>query len=152
MSWGGDIYFDVRLVPERKPEAIQKELETCLSALDLDFDIVPFQYSRGHIAKNADPLIEAIQSAHRYVLGTEPPQPPSAEVSMWRDLNVFNETGIPSVCYGAPRQRETMSGGQNRVMRITDLVTATKVYAVYCPCAGTSWGKFQQLRWPKASP
>ncbi|HWO40925.1 MAG TPA: M20/M25/M40 family metallo-hydrolase [Candidatus Eisenbacteria bacterium] len=125
-----DIYFDVRLVPEKKPQAVQKELETLLGSLDLDFDIVPFQYSRGHIARNADPLIEAIKSAHRYVFGSEPPRPPSAEVSMWRDLNVFNETGIPSVCYGPPRQREAMSGGQNRAMKISDLVSATKVYAL----------------------
>jgi len=95
-----DIYFDVRLVPEKKPEVIQKELEKLVRSLDLEFDIIPFQYSRGHIAKNAEPLIAAIKSSHRYVLGTEPPKPPSAEVSMWRDLNVFNETGIPSICYG----------------------------------------------------
>ncbi|HEV3235834.1 MAG TPA: hypothetical protein VGZ25_02530, partial [Gemmataceae bacterium] len=75
-------------------------------------------------------LIAAIQGAHRYVFGAEPPQPPSAETSMWRDLNVFNEVGIPSVCYGPPRQREPLSGAQNRAMKISDLVQATKVYAL----------------------
>ena len=49
---------------------------------------------------------------------------------MWRDLNVFNEVGIPSVCYGPPRQREAMSGGQNRAMKTADLLAATKVYAL----------------------
>jgi hypothetical protein len=49
---------------------------------------------------------------------------------MWRDLNVFNEVGIPSVCYGPPRQREPLSGAQNRAMKISDLVQATKVYAL----------------------
>ena len=125
-----DIYLDVRVVPDKKPERIQKDLEKVVRSLNIEFDITPFQYSRGHIAKNAEPLIAAVESAHRYVLGTEPPNPPSAEVSMWRDLNVFNETGIPSICYGPPRQREAMSGGQNRAMKIADLVTATKVYAL----------------------
>ncbi|MGH7826612.1 MAG: M20 family metallopeptidase [Candidatus Binatia bacterium] len=125
-----DIYFDVRLVPGKKPELIQKELEKLVRSLNLEFDILPFQYSRGHIAKNAEPLITAVERSHRYVLGTEPPNPPSAEVSMWRDLNVFNEVGIPSVCYGPPRQREAMSGGQNRAMRTADLLAATKVYAL----------------------
>ena len=133
-----DIYLDVRVVPEKKPERIQKDLEKVVRSLNIEFDITPFQYSRGHIAKNAEPLIAAVESAHRYVLGTEPPKPPSAEVSMWRDLNVFNETGIPSICYGPPRQREAMSGGQNRAMKIADLVTATKVYALtILSCAGT---------------
>ena len=58
------------------------------------------------------------------------PAPPSAETSMWRDLNVFNEVGIPSICYGPPRQREPVSGAGNRAMKIADLVQATKVYAL----------------------
>ncbi|HEX9660677.1 MAG TPA: hypothetical protein VGB27_00200 [Candidatus Binatia bacterium] len=52
----------------------------------------------------------AVTHAHIYIFGSEPPAPPSAETSMWRDLNVFNEVGIPSICYGPPRQREPMSG------------------------------------------
>jgi hypothetical protein len=55
---------------------------------------------------------------------------PSAETSMWRDLNVFNEIGIPSVCYGLPRQRERLSGAQTRAMKIDVLVGAAKVYAL----------------------
>jgi hypothetical protein len=49
---------------------------------------------------------------------------------MWRDLNVFNEVCIPSICYGPPRQREPLSGAGNRAMKIADLVQATKVYAL----------------------
>ena len=125
-----DVYIDVRLVPGKKPLAIKKEIERLVRALDIDCDVSVFQYSRGYIAKNAELLISAIEEAHRYVFGTEPPAPPSAEVSMWRDLNVFNEVGIPSVCYGPPRQREAMSGAQNRAMKISDLIAATKVYAL----------------------
>ncbi|MGH7930328.1 MAG: hypothetical protein ACREQV_21330 [Candidatus Binatia bacterium] len=55
---------------------------------------------------------------------------PIYATSMWRDLNVFNEVGIPSICYGPPRRREPMSGAQNRAMKIADLVQATKVYAL----------------------
>ena len=120
----------MRLVPGKKPLTIKKEIERLVRALNIDCDVSVFQYSRGYIAKNAELLISAIEEAHRYVFGTEPPAPPSAEVSMWRDLNVFNEVGIPSVCYGPPRQREAMSGAQNRAMKISDLIAATKVYAL----------------------
>src|SRR5918996_3099549 len=125
-----DIFTDVRIAPGKNPLAVQKELAACLLKTNLDCEISLFQYSRGHIAENAEPLIDAVRSAHRYVFGSEPPQPPSAETSMWRDLNVFNEVGIPSVCYGPPRQREPLSGAQNRAMKIDDLVQATKVYAL----------------------
>ncbi len=129
---GGDcnVYLDVRLVPSKNPRAIKRELEELISALGLDCDVSVFQYSRGYIARNAEPLVSAIEDAHRFVFGAAPPTPPSAETSMWRDLNVFNEAGVPSVCYGPPRQKEAMSGAQNRAMKISDLVKATKVYAL----------------------
>lgn len=125
-----NLYMDVRLVPGKKPNSVKRELEQLIAGLGIDCEISVFQHSRGYIAKNAEPLISALEEAHRYVFGAAPPAPPSEEVSMWRDLNVFNEVGIPSVCYGPPRQRELMSGGQNRAMKISDLVAATKVYAL----------------------
>jgi acetylornithine deacetylase/succinyl-diaminopimelate desuccinylase-like protein len=125
-----DIYMDIRLVPGKKPEAVKKDVERAVRSLGIEYEVSAFQYSRGHIAENAEALISALTDAHRYVFGTEPPLPPSAEVSMWRDLNVFNEVGIPSVCYGPPRQRDPFSGAGNRAMKISDLVAATKVYAL----------------------
>ena len=125
-----DIFVDVRIVPGKNPNAVKKEFEQLARELHIDCDVTLFQYSRGHIAKNAEPLIGAVTHAHKYIFGLEPPAPPSAETSMWRDLNVFNEVGIPSICYGPPRQREPMSGAQNRAMKIADLVEATKVYAL----------------------
>ncbi|MPZ77897.1 MAG: M20/M25/M40 family metallo-hydrolase [Deltaproteobacteria bacterium] len=125
-----DIFLDVRIAPGKNPVAVQREISAVIRKINLDCEISLFQYSRGHIAKDADPLIDAVSAAHRYVFHSEPPQPPSAETSMWRDLNVFNEIGIPSICYGPPRQREPLSGAQNRAMKISDLVQATKVYAL----------------------
>jgi len=125
-----DIFVDVRIAPGKNPNHVKNEIAELTRNLKLDCDVSLFQYSRGHMATGAEPLITAIQTAHHYVFGSEPPQPPSAETSMWRDLNVFNEVGIPSVCYGPPRQREPLSGAQNRAMKISDLVQATKVYAL----------------------
>ena len=120
----------MRIVPGKDPNAVRKEIEAAIKPLGLNCEVSLFQYSRGYIAKNAEPLIGAIAEAHRHIFNAEPPEPPSAETSMWRDLNVFNEVGIPSVCYGPPRQREPMSGAGNRAMKIDDLLAATKVYAL----------------------
>lgn len=125
-----DIFIDVRIVPGKNPNDVKKAIAAAIKPLGIDCEVSLFQYSRGYIAKNAEPLIEAITEAHRYIFNSEPPQPPSAETSMWRDLNVFNEVGIPSVCYGPPRQREPLSGAGNRAMKIDDLVQASKVYAL----------------------
>ena len=95
-----DIFIDVRIVPGKNPDAVKKAIEAAIEPLRIDCEVTLFQYSRGYIAKNAEPLIDAIAAAHRYIFHSEPAVPPSAKTSMWRDLNVFNEVGIPSVCYG----------------------------------------------------
>ena len=125
-----DIFIDARIAPGKNPNAVKQEIAAALKKIDIDCELTLFQYSRGFIAQQAEPLIRAVAAAHRYVFGADSPAPPSAEMSMWRDLNVFNEVGIPSVCYGPPRQREALSGAGNRAMKIADLVQATKVYAL----------------------
>jgi acetylornithine deacetylase/succinyl-diaminopimelate desuccinylase-like protein len=124
------IYLDVWLAPGANPRAIKKEIEDLIRKLKVECEITVYQWGRGYIAKNAGPMINAIKVAHRYVLGSEPVIPPSPVLSMWRDMNVFNEVGIPSVCYGAARQKEPFTDSQNRAMKISDLVAATKVYAL----------------------
>jgi acetylornithine deacetylase/succinyl-diaminopimelate desuccinylase-like protein len=125
-----DLYIDVRIAPGKNPTTVKQEILALVGKLNIECEVSLFQYSRGHIAKNAEPLIAAVTDAHRHVFDSEPPAPPSAETSMWRDLNVFNEVGIPSICYGPPRQREALSGAQNRAMKISDLIQAAKVYAL----------------------
>jgi acetylornithine deacetylase/succinyl-diaminopimelate desuccinylase-like protein len=125
-----DIFIDVRIAPGKNPNDVKREIQAALDPLRIACAVSLFQYSRGYIARNAEPLIGAIAEAHRYIFNSEPPAPPPAETSMWRDLNVFNEVGIPSVCYGPPRQRETLSGAGNRAMKIADLIDAAKVYAL----------------------
>ena len=125
-----DIYYDVRIVPKTDPQAIKREIQAVMATLDFDSEVSVYQYSRGHVARNVDVLVDALDQAHRNVMGAGPPAPPAAEMSMWRDMNVFNEVGIPAVCYGPPRQKETISQAQNRAMKIADLVAATKVYAL----------------------
>lgn len=124
------LYLDVRTAPGRNPVDIKREVEQVIRRLDLPFEVTIYQYNRGYVAKGAEPLIESIKQAHRAVFGADPPPPPVADMSMWRDLNAFNEVGIPSICYGPKRQRETMTNSQNRAMKIDDLVQCTKVYAL----------------------
>ena len=122
--------LDIRLVPGANPRVIERQVRDLLAGAGIEAEVEPYQWSRGYVAKDADPLIDAVSAAHRDVVGGEPPAPPTPEISMWRDLNMFNELGIPSICYGAPRASEPYSDSGDRAMRVDDLVKATQVYAL----------------------
>jgi acetylornithine deacetylase/succinyl-diaminopimelate desuccinylase-like protein len=124
------LYLDVRTAPGTNPVDIKREVEQVVKRLDLPVEVTIYQFNRGYVAKGAELLIESIKRAHRAVFAADPPPPPTADTSMWRDLNDFNEVGIPSVCYGPKRHRETMTNSQNRAMKIDDLVQCAKVYAL----------------------
>ncbi len=55
--------------------------------------------------------------------------------SMWRDMNVFNEAGIPAVTYG-PFIRETWqekpdpNAANREFLHADDLLAASKAYAL----------------------
>jgi acetylornithine deacetylase/succinyl-diaminopimelate desuccinylase-like protein len=122
--------LDIRLVPGANPREVERQVRRLLADAGIEAEVEPYQWSRGYLAKDAEPLIDAVSAAHRDVVGGEPPAPPTPEISMWRDLNMFNELGIPSICYGAPRASEPYSDSGDRAMRVDDLVKATQVYAL----------------------
>jgi acetylornithine deacetylase/succinyl-diaminopimelate desuccinylase-like protein len=124
------IRADVRLLPGANPRMVTRDISSSVCDDISGCSVTPYQWSRGYVAAGAERLITAITEAHEMIVGERPPAPPSAEMSMWRDLNVFNEVGIPSICYGPPRRPESMTDAGNRAMEIDDLVTATEVYAL----------------------
>jgi acetylornithine deacetylase/succinyl-diaminopimelate desuccinylase-like protein len=118
------------LAPGANPRAVRREVRDFLRERGFDCEVTACQWSRGHIARNAEPLVAAVHDAHLSLFKTEPPRPPTPEVSMWRDVNMFNEVGIPSICYGPPRQYEPYSDANDRAVKIDDMVLATQVYAL----------------------
>ena len=124
------IYFDIRIVPGRNPLELQNEVSTLVDGLGFACETIPYDYNRGYIATGADALIDAVKAAHQTVTGKElgPPAPPF--VSMWRDMNAFNEVGIPSISYGPPNRPEPYTVEGYSSVLIADLLTAAKVYAL----------------------
>ncbi len=120
------IYVDVRLNPETDPLAIEDELREVAANCDVNAEIQPFLYRRGYVAEEIEPLVGAIESAHRQVLSGAPEAPGSPEVSMWRDTNPFNELGIPSLTYGPGAG----AGGGNQFFTIDELVAGAQIYAL----------------------
>lgn len=120
------LYLDVRLNPDTEPLAIQAEIEAIVKKLDLKAEVKPFLYRRGFNAHGIEPLREAVEQAHRQVIGKASEAPGTPECSMWRDINPYNELNIPSLTYGCGAG----AGGGNVCFSVDDMVKAAKVYAL----------------------
>jgi acetylornithine deacetylase/succinyl-diaminopimelate desuccinylase-like protein len=121
-----DIYLDVRINPDQSPGDVERELAAALDETGVPVRVEPFLYRRGYQSQGVEPLTGAIRSAHADVIGGEPAEPVVPHTSMWRDSNVFNEAGIPTVVYGPG---VSTAGGKFGI-DVSALVTAANVYAL----------------------
>jgi acetylornithine deacetylase/succinyl-diaminopimelate desuccinylase-like protein len=122
------IYVDVRIVPGEDPLAIERELRNAVDSAQVGGKVETFLARAGAVGKGIEPLAEEVKKAFKGITGQDPlPQAPQEVVSMWRDNNVFNEAGIPSLTFGPPRRREKET---NRLcFELDDLVNMAAVYA-----------------------
>jgi acetylornithine deacetylase/succinyl-diaminopimelate desuccinylase-like protein len=122
------IYVDVRVPPSSSFTEVQAELKEAVLSQGFGGNIELYMARRGYEGKNVEPLVESIQKAHRVIRGRECPPVSTPEISMWRDVNVFNEVGIPAVTFGFPRRSEP--GLTEKFVDIEDLVDCARMYAL----------------------
>ena len=120
------VYVDVRLPPDKDSSAAKLELHNLMKKIGIDAEIQTFLYRRGYEGRNVQALIEAVRKAHRFIFNDEVGKVASPVTSMWRDINIFNEVGIPAVTYGPTAG----SGGRIFSVKIEDLYRASQVYAL----------------------
>ncbi len=120
------IYVDIRTTPVQNPLDIRQELRQLVAGAGLDGEVELYAYRPGFEGKGVEPMAESLARAHGAVRGGRPKLAIPPLSSMWRDLNVYNEAGIPSLTYGPGGS----VGGGVLCMRVADLVTAAKVFAL----------------------
>jgi acetylornithine deacetylase/succinyl-diaminopimelate desuccinylase-like protein len=120
------LYLGVFTVPGQNPIDLKNEIEDVLhesGAAPTEIEL--YHFRRGYEAKNIQRLRDAVLRAHQATFGSPPPPPNPATCSMWRDVNIFNEVGIPALTYG-PRSE---SHSHKRAFSIEALYQASCVYA-----------------------
>jgi acetylornithine deacetylase/succinyl-diaminopimelate desuccinylase-like protein len=124
------LYVDVRTLPGEDVGEISASLREAVDATGTGAEVDLIMAKAGYEAgEEVSPLANAVREAHRTVRGSDPP--PSVEtavVSMWRDTNIFNGHGIPSLTFGPSRGRADVQG--HGYFELDDLVDAAKVYAL----------------------
>ena len=119
------IYVGAFIVPGQDPLAVKAEVEAALRAAGvLPSEIEIYCFRRGYEAQGSERLEEALLRAHRNVFEASPPPPTPPTCSMWRDINIFNEVGIPAITYG-PRSE---SHSTHRSFPVDALYKAACVY------------------------
>ena len=122
------LYVDVRVPPPVPFAQVERELKQVVHSVGLGGTVECFMARKGYEGKNIEPLVDAIRAAHVAVRGSQPPPVDTPETSMWRDINIFNEVGIPAVTFGMPRK--SASDTPERFVEIQDIVDAAKMYAL----------------------
>ena len=122
------IYVDVRVPPPVDFVQVERELRQAVLSEGLGGEVECFMSRRGYEGKHVEPLVDAIRSAHQSVRGSQPPPVDTPETSMWRDVNIFNEVGIPAATFGMPRK--SAPDVTPKFVEVRDLVDAAKMYAL----------------------
>jgi hypothetical protein len=95
---------------------IIREINEIIDRTGIDAEVSTYLFKRGHIAKNVDPLLNAIEECYQGLFNDKLPKVTSEVTSMWRDLNIYNEVGIPAVTFelnGIPTKWSRPNTGPN---------------------------------------
>lgn len=117
------LYLDCRLTPVSDPLAIRRELRDLLAASKLPGSVELFLYRRSYGSNDNTTLLDGLRAAHSETIGSELEIAAPVFSSMWRDVLIFNEMGIPAITYGPPRSF------RKQAMSVDDLTRAARVYA-----------------------
>ncbi len=91
-----------------------------MNASGLPGTVELFLYRPAYGAGDTGVLLESL---HKAANGGELELAAPVFSSMWRDVLVFNEIGIPAITYGPPR------GFRKQAMEVADLTRAAEIYA-----------------------
>jgi acetylornithine deacetylase/succinyl-diaminopimelate desuccinylase-like protein len=124
------IYIKCFTPPGFAPITITRELEEMLERIGVPARVECFGFRPGFEGKNTDLLTDAIARAHQAVFN-EKLRPVTPEIpSMWRDCNVFNGFGIPSVTYGPGAPAGALPKDTPFAMEADELFNFTKSFAL----------------------
>lgn len=116
------LYLDCRLTPDSDPLEIRRELREVMEGAGIPGTVELFLYRRSYGSGDNAILLDGLRNAHRGAIGGDLELAAPVFSSMWRDVLVFNEMGIPAITYGPPR------AFRRQAMTVNDLALSAEVY------------------------
>ncbi|MFH1003155.1 MAG: M20/M25/M40 family metallo-hydrolase [Chloroflexota bacterium] len=128
-------YVDVRVIPTRELRDVRRELEDTLEQAGVEATVEVYRSQKGYEGHGNEDLVKAIRAAYREVYHADPPKTETRQASMWNDVNIFNELGIPTVKFGlAPVSVVALSAKSGGISRegvsVDEYVNMARIYAL----------------------
>ena len=130
------IYISYKIPPGKNPLELQRDLEGLLEELEMEGKVEMYFYLPGFEAwkvKDYEILKTALVDSHVKTFQKPPNKTVSYMNSMWRDINPYNELGVPAITYGFPTGY-SVEGAKYDInlfrVKIEDMINAAKVYAL----------------------
>ncbi len=124
------LYIRAFMPPGFNPLTIVRELREMTDKIGVPVEIEPYAYRPGFEGENTEMLTDAIEKAHQSVFNEKTRPINSGYSSMWRDCNIFNAFGIPSVTYGPGGRADNLPGGIAFGIPVDELYDFAKAYAL----------------------
>jgi acetylornithine deacetylase/succinyl-diaminopimelate desuccinylase-like protein len=124
------LYLTFFTPPKLDPLWIERELLNLGKSINVPVEVEMYTYARGFEGIGVEPLVASIGTAHRKVFGEAMKPVPTPITSMWRDVNVFNEVGIPTVTYGPGASTGMYAEQSTMFVTVEELESIAKVYAL----------------------
>ncbi len=127
------IFISIRLLPGVGPLSVMREIRQAVNKAGLEAEVSSYFFKKGYIGENVEPIVTAIEESYRELCNENLPGISSEETSMWRDLNIYNEVGIPAVTFGPARYADKLLNGRPGEIKFLlqdDMVKTAKLYAL----------------------
>lgn len=121
------IYVDTRFGPHLRPLDVRRRLAAALDAAGIEYELEMYRSLMGYEATGIEQLARVLENGHRTVVGEPTPTISTGRSSIWTDLNVYVEMGIPTVKFGPRGKRWTLRSEQ---VEIEELDRAARVFAL----------------------
>jgi acetylornithine deacetylase/succinyl-diaminopimelate desuccinylase-like protein len=119
------LYMDVRPPPGEDPLKLRDEIQAVCDRTGVGARVDLYSFRRGYEAQGIERLADSLRAAHVATFGAQPKPANYEASSLWRDINIYNELGIPALTYG-PR---AAAHAYKRALSIESLYQASCVYA-----------------------
>jgi hypothetical protein len=93
---------------------LRDEIQAVVDRTGVSGTVELYSFRCGYEAKNIERLVDSVRRSHIATFGSEPAPANTEASSLWRDINIYNEMGVPALTYGPRAASHTHTNARCR--------------------------------------